>query len=145
LKKKKDFVFGTVLRKYLGAEIIKHGFNSKRIYYNFDFATAHSTGFYIKKNTLNDVGLYDTQFKCSADYDYYLRLIKLKKFNGGSTGPNEMVGIVEKGGFSSKISFYEHLREETKIRIKNDQNKILIFIIYLNAIIKFYYKKLFKS
>ncbi len=141
-KKNKDFVFGTVLRKYMGAEILKSGFNSKRIYYNFDFATSHSTGFYIKKNAMNKLGLYDTQFKCSADYDYYMRLIKSEQFKGGATEPGEMVGVVESGGFSSKITFFQHLMEETKIRLKNNQNKILIFIIFCNAIIKFYFKKL---
>ena len=112
-KKNYDFVFGTVLRKYLGSEIIKYGFKLNRIYYNFDFATSHSTGFYMRRNILNEIGLYDTQFKCSADYDYYFRIVTSEKFKGGSTQKNELVGVVESGGFSSKISFFEHLKEET--------------------------------
>ena len=140
-KKNFDFVFGTVLRKYLGSEILKYGFNLNRIDYNFDFATSHSTGFYIRRNILNEIGLYDTQFKCSADYDYYFRIVKSKKFKGSSTQKKELVGVVESGGFSSKISFFGHLNEETKIRMKNNQNIILIILIYLNALIKYILKK----
>jgi len=140
-KQNYDFVFGTVLRKYLGSEIIKYGFKLNRIYYNFDFATSHSTGFYIRRNILNEIGFYDTQFQCSADYDYYFRIVKSKKFRGSYTEQDELVGVVESGGFSSKISFFEHLKEETKIRIKNNQNIILVILIYLNALIKHILKK----
>ena len=137
-----DFVFGTVLRKYLGTEIIKHGYNPKRIYYNFDFATSHSTGFYIKREIIEKIGYYDTQFKCSSDYDFYLRMIKSGMFKGSFTKADELVGEVQSGGYSSSISFYEHLKEETKIRIKNKQNKILIILIFVNAIIKNFLKKI---
>jgi len=136
-----DFVFGTVVRKYLGSTIIKHGFNLKRIYYNFDFATSHSTGFYIKRKIIKKIGYYDTQFKCSADYDFYLRLIKSNLFKGGFTKSDEIVGEVQSGGYSSKVSFFEHLKEETSIRIKNRQNIFLIFFIFINAIIKRFIKK----
>ena len=51
------------------------GFNFQRILYNFDFATSHTTGFF-KKNVYKEIGLYDTKFKCSADYDLYYRLYK---------------------------------------------------------------------
>ena len=95
----------------------------------------------MRRNILNEIGLYDTQFKCSADYDYYFRIVKSKKFRGSSTKQNELVGIVESGGFSSKISFFEHLKEETKIRMKNNQNMILVILIYLNALIKHILKK----
>ena len=45
-----DFVFGTVKRYYTKATIIKSGFNKKRLFYNFDFATTHSAGFFFEKN-----------------------------------------------------------------------------------------------
>lgn len=137
-----DYVFGTVLRKYSGKEILKHGFNLKRIYYNFDFATSHSTGFYIKREVIKKIGYYDTQFKCSSDYDFYFRMIKSNLFKGGFTSINEIVGEVQSGGYSSKVSFFEHLKEETKIRLKNRQNKILIILIFINAIIKNFIKRL---
>ena len=44
------------------------------------------------------------------------------------------------GGFSSKISFIDHLFEETRIRIDNHQNIVLVTLIFVNALIK----KIFK-
>ena len=135
-----DFVFATVKRNYTGGTIIKYGFNEKKIHYNFDFATCHSTGFYLKSNVQKELGTYDTNFKCSADYDLFYRLINAKKYVGGSTPKDIIVGEVAKGGLSSKISFIDHLKEESKIRYKNKQSFILIILIFLNALIK----KLFK-
>ena len=134
--KKVDFVFATVKRHYTGGTIIKSGFNKKKINYNFDFATCHSTGFYIKNSVQKEIGTYDTSFKCSADYDLFYRLINVKKYIGGSTPKDIIVGEVAKGGLSSKISFFNHLKEESKIRYKNKQSFILIILIFLNVIIK---------
>ena len=135
-EKKCDAVFGTVKRHYLGATVLKSGVDINRIYYNFDFATAHSTGFYVRRSVHDQIGLYDTSFKCSADYDFFFRMIKLKKFKIEATCKNKLIGEVSAGGFSSTLTFLEHLNEETKIRIKNKQNILLISIIYLNAILK---------
>ena len=134
--KKVDFVFATVKRHYTGGTIIKSGFNKKKINYNFDFATCHSTGFYIKNSVQKEIGTYDTSFKCSADYDLFYRLINVKKYIGGSTPKDLIIGEVAKGGLSSQISFFNHLKEETKIRFKNKQSYILIILIFLSSIIK---------
>jgi glycosyltransferase involved in cell wall biosynthesis len=131
-----DAVFGTVKRNYLGKTIIKSGFNINRIYYNFDFATSHSTGFYVKKKVHNELGFYDTNFKCSADYDFFFRMVNSKNYVFKSTNRDEIIGEVASGGFSSRFTFLDHLNEETKIRLKNKQNILLILIIYLNAILK---------
>ena len=140
---KTDFVFGTVRRNYTKKTIIKHGFNRKKLLYNFDFATAHSTGFFVKKKEIIKVGLFDTRYKCSADYDLYYKLIIKNNLNGSSTKKENVIGEVMSGGFSSKLSFFDHLFEETKIRFNNKQNIILIFLIFLNAIIKWFLKKIF--
>ena len=145
LKKDIDILFATVKRNYLGATIIKSGFNLNRLKYNFDFATSHSTGFYIKKNFHNKLGLYDLSFKCSADYDFYLRVFKLKNLKIMNTDQNKIIGEVQSGGFSSTLTPIEHLKEETKIRFKNKQSIFLIALIYSNAIIKIFLKKLLKK
>ena len=131
-----DFVFGTVVRHYTKATIIKHGFNKQRIFYNFDFATSHSTGFFLKKKIYTKLGYYDNNFKCSADYDFYLRMILYNKFKGAYTNKKELIGEVSSGGFSSSLSFIQHLNEEKNIRLKNKQNKIIIILIYLNSIVR---------
>ena len=138
-----DFIFGTVIRNYTKDKILKHGFNFKRMVYNFDFATSHTTGFFLKKKIYKQIGFYDTSFKCSADYDLYFRLHK-GKYKGGSTRKNQLIGNVASGGFSSKISFINHIIEESRIRVKNKQNFFIILVIFVNGIIKNVIKKIFK-
>ena len=145
LKKDIDILFATVKRNYLGATIIKSGFNLNRLIYNFDFATAHSTGFYIKKKFHNKIGLYDLSFKCSADYDFYLRVFKLKNLKVMNTDHNYIIGEVQSGGFSSTLTPIQHLKEETKIRLKNKKNFLLIVAIFLNTLIKIFIKFLKKK
>ena len=136
-----DFIFGTVRRHYVGSTILKYGFNRQRLKYNFDFATSHSTGFFIKKKSMNLIGNYNVTFKCSADYDLYFRLYK-GNFKGGATKKNQIIGNVASGGHSSKIGFLDHLLEETKIRNKNNQSIFIIILIFINAIIKNIAKKI---
>tara|TARA_B100000767_G_C19744541_1_gene527823 strand:+ start:990 stop:1757 length:768 start_codon:yes stop_codon:yes gene_type:complete len=141
--KKIDFVFGTINRHYTKSTILKHGINSNRLKYNFDFATAHSTGFFLKRKIFSKYGLFNTKYKCSADYDLYYRLILKNKVFGSSTKKNQLIGIVKSGGYSSKISFFDHLIEETKIRLDNKQNFFLVFLIFINAIFKNFIKNFF--
>ncbi len=143
--KKFNFIFGTVMRHYKTDSILKFGFNINRLKYNFDFATAHSTGFFLNRQIFLKYGMFDTKFKISADYDLYFRLIFKNKILGSSTEKKDLVGTVASGGYSSKVPFYKHLLEETKIRINNGQNLILVIIIFFNAIIKFIYKKIFNK
>ena len=140
--KKFDYVFGTVKRHYTTSTILKHGINTKKLKYNFDFATAHSTGFFLKKKIFDKYGYFNTKFKYSADYDLYYRLIITNNIKGGSTNKENIIGEVTKGGFSSKLSFLGHLIEETKIRIHNKQNLIIVVLIFINAILKFFKKKI---
>ena len=51
--------------------------------------------------------------------------------------------VIQNKHYSSKISFLGHLLEETKIRYDNNQNLLLIFLIFCNAIFKFILKKIF--
>ena len=137
-----DFVFGTVKRHYTKDTIIKYGFNRNRLKYNFDFATAHSTGFYLKRNIYKKIGFFNTFYKCSSDYDIYFKILLKMNLDGGYTKKNELIGTVSSGGFSSKVSFFGHLIEETKIRIDNNQNIMLVALIFINALIKRIFKVL---
>ena len=136
-----DFIIGTVKRHYTKDTIIKSGFDKKRLKYNFDFATSHSTGFFLRNSKFREIGFFNTNYKCSADYDIYYKLLILNDLQGVSTKHEELIGEVSSGGFSSKISFFDHLLEETKIRINNHQNIILVALIFINALIKRVFKK----
>ena len=58
------------------------------------------------------------------------------KLKGVSSGKNEIIGEMAAGGLSSKLTYIDHLIEESKIRIKNKQNIFLIVAIILNGILK---------
>ena len=62
-----------------------------------------------------------------------------------STNHNNIIGEVQSGGFSSTLTPLEHLKEETRIRLKNKQNILLIVLIFVNTLIKILLKKLFKK
>ena len=59
-----------------------------------------------------------------------------------STNHNNIIGEVQSGGFSSTLTPFEHLKEETKIRLKNKQNILLIVLICVNTLIKILAKKI---
>ena len=131
-----DFMFGSIIRNYMGSTIVKTGFYPKKILYNFDAQTSISTGFFITRNAQNIVGDYDLNFPVSSDYDFFYRLMIKHKLKGISSNKNEIIGEMSAGGLSSKITYISHLKEETKIRIKNKQNIILIIAIFINGILK---------
>ena len=143
ISRKIDFVFGTVRRHYNKDTILKYGYNFKKLYYNFDFATSHSTGFFLKKKYYNFVNNFDTKYECSADYDIYYKLFIKKKLNGSFTNKNQLIGIVSSGGFSSKFGFLNGLLEECKIRLNNGQNFFIVLIILSNTLIKKFLKDIF--
>ena len=133
-----DFLFGSVSKHKL-----MHGFHPKKIKWTFGFYTTHSVGFFIKKESQLKLGLYDTQYKYSADYDLFYRMIVKKNFKGISTKKNEILGKFRQGGLSSQIKYLDFLKENNKIRINNGQNKLFVYIIFLLRIIR-NFKRLIK-
>ena len=120
-----DFIFGSVMKK-----ILRYGYRKNRIFWNFDFYSSHSSGFFIKSESQSKLGNYNLKYKISSDYDLFYRMIVKSKMVGIST-KNELIGIWKTGdSYSSKWKFIEHLQEETLIRMDNNQNIIIIFFIY---------------
>ena len=62
-----------------------------------------------------------------------------------NTDHNYIIGEVQSGGFSSTLTPIQHLKEETKIRLKNKKNFLLIVAIFLNTLIKIFIKFLKKK
>tara|TARA_B100000029_G_scaffold377680_1_gene372408 strand:+ start:337 stop:1077 length:741 start_codon:yes stop_codon:yes gene_type:complete len=128
----KDFFFGSVKKHWK----VIHGYNPWKIHFMWGFYTSHSTGFFIKKKAAKKLGNYRLKYKYSADYDYFYRMIVLHKMKGIATKKNELFGIFSRGGYSSKTNFLDHLKECTKIRIDNKQNKFIVLITFL---MKYFY------
>ena len=108
-----------------------YGYKPWKIFYTWGFYSSHSTGFYIKREAAKIVGPYNTKYKYSADYDYFYRMIVKNKLKGVGTKKNELFGIFSRGGFSSKINFYQHLCECTQIRLDNGQNKLIVLLTFV--------------
>ena len=130
-KKNLDFLFGSVYKYKL-----MHGYNPRKIRWSFGFYTTHSVGFFIKRESQLKVGFYNLKYKNSSDYDLFYRMILKFKMKGVATEKDEIFGEFRKGGFSSKFTYLEFLKENTQIRIDNGQNIILVYIIFLIRFIK---------
>ena len=128
----KDFIFGSV-KKHWG---VLHGYKPYKIYWSWGFYSSHSTGFFIKKDSAKKNGLYNLKYKYSADYDYFFRMIVKQKMKGIATSKDEIFGIFRRGGYSSQIKFIDHFFEEIKIRLDNQQSKLLILIIFIYKYLK---------
>lgn len=128
--KEADFFFGSV-KKHWGT---LYGYNKWKIFFTWGFYSSHSTGFFIKKEAANILGNYNLKYKFSSDYDYFYRMIVHHKMKGIASKKNELFGIFQRGGFSSKVNFFDHLIECTRIRLDNKQNK---FMVLITVIIKF--------
>jgi len=126
-----SFVYGAVKKNK-----IYYKYEPEKMWWTFNFYPSHSGGFFIKKEIHDKIGLYNLAFPCSSDYDFFWRLIKKNKFKGVSTEKNELISVFAPGGFSSRYGVYNHILEETKIRLKNKQNIIVVFAIFFLRIIR---------
>ena len=120
-----DFVFGTVFKGK-----ILSGYWPNKIKWKFNFYSAHSVGFFIKRNSQKKIGLYNNKFKYSADRDLFYRMIKDYKMKGVATSRKELIGYFNKGGVSESVSFFHRLLEETRIRINNNQNFFIVLSLF---------------
>ena len=132
----KDFIFGAV-KKHWG---VLYGYKPYKIKWSWGFYSSHSTGFFIKLSSAKKVGLYNLKYKYSSDWDYFYRMIVNHKLNGIGSKKNELFGIFRRGGFSSKVSFRDHFFEEISIRLDNNQNKILVLLIFIYKYLKHFKK-----
>ena len=130
-----DFLFGTVFKKK-----ILYKYEPNKMWWSFNFYPAHSGGFFVKTNVQKEIGYYDTRYKCSADYDFFYKLIVTNKKKGMITKKNELISNFDTGGYSSKLSLIEHMIEDTNIRINNKQNKALVLILFILKFLKHYFK-----
>jgi glycosyltransferase involved in cell wall biosynthesis len=132
----KDFIFGSV-KKHWG---VLYGYKPYKINWSWGFYSSHSTGFFIKSNSAKIVGKYNLKYKFSSDYDYFYRMIVKHKLKGIGTKKEELFGYFRRGGFSSRVNFRDHFFEELNIRLDNNQNKLLILLIFIYKFFKHYKK-----
>ena len=134
-----DFLFGSVKK-----DRVMSGYHPEKISHKFNIFPGHSSGFFIKNKIHKKIGLYNTKFKYSADFDLMYRLIVKHKLNGKCTKKNEITGIFSMKGISSKVSFLTKLREETNIRLHNKQNFFYIMALNILHTINYMFNKIKK-
>ena len=71
-------------------------------------------------------------------------MIVKKKMKGIGVSKDKIFGVFRRGGFSSKVRFIDHFKEEIIIRNDNNQNKLLIFLIIIYKSIR-HIKKIFRE
>ena len=125
-----DFIFGAV-EKYK----LMYGYSPWKIKWSFGFYSSHSVGFFIKTNKHKEVGAYNTKY-LSADLDLFFKMIVNFKMKGIGAKKDEIFGKFEKGGFSSKINYIDHLNDLNQIRIDNGQNYFFVYFLYIVKILK---------
>lgn len=126
-----SFIFGAVKKNK-----IYHKYEPQKMWWTFNFYPSHSGGFFVLKKIHKKIGNYNLKFPCSSDYDFFWRLIKKYKYRGLSTKKNELISVFKPGGFSSKYGVYNHIWEETKIRLANKQNSFFVITLYLLRIVR---------
>ena len=84
------------------------------------------------------------KYKYSSDYDYFFRMIVKNKLLGTGVSKDKIFGIFRRGGFSSRVKFLKHFKEEITIRNDNNQSKILILFIIIYKTI-WHFKKIVKE
>lgn len=127
-----DFIFGTIQKE----DKIYTGFRPKDIILRFNIYPSCVIGFFLKKDSLKRLGLYNTKYKISADYDFIYRLIIKEKMNGIATKGNEIFGKFGDVGISSRYSFFQRLFSELRIRYDNNQNIFIILFIFFGRCYK---------
>ncbi len=140
LIKKIDYLFGSVKKNR-----IYHNFFPDRLWYTFNIFPSHSVSFFITKKAQKKVGFYNTKFKYSSDRDLIYRLIKIKNLKAFATKKNEVLGIFNMTGLSSRVSFYKKIIEEIKIRLSNKESFIQTFGIMVIFIIYHFVQKILKG
>jgi len=125
-----DFLFGSV-QKYK----LLYGFKPSIIKWSFGFYTSHSVGFFIKTQKHKEIGYYNKKY-LSADLDFFYKMIVDLKLKGMSTKKSEILGKFDKGGFSSKVNYIDHLLDLNQIRLDNNQSWVFVNILFLLKIVK---------
>ena len=133
-----DYFFGAVKKRK-----VFHNFNPEFIDYKFNCYPSHSISFFVKKKIHKDLGNYDESLKYCADYSFFFKLFKSKKYRYKNGKKSELIGYFNTKGLSSRIGFFKTLYYESVVRFRNNQNPLFIFFLLLIKILNKLRNKLF--
>ena len=82
-----------------------HGYKPWKIHFTWGFYSSHSTGFFIKSEAAKKIGDYNLEYKYSADYDYFYRMIIKHKLKGVGTKKVKYLVFLEEVDIQVKSNF----------------------------------------
>jgi len=126
-----DCLLGSCLKQRL-----MHGYRPEDINLRFNIFASNSGSFFLKKDAYKKIGLYDTKYISSADYDLVYKMIVKHKMIGICGPKNNILSIKPSGGFSDNYSFLKTLYDECRIRYDNNQNFFVILLIFFGRCFK---------
>ena len=132
-----DFIFGAIRKE----NKIYAGFRPNDITLRFNIYPSCVISFFIKLESLKKLGLYNTKYKISSDYDLIYRMIVKCNMKGIATKGDEIFGSFGKVGISKNYSFFQKLFSEISVRHDNGQNLLILLFIFIGRC----YKELFKT
>ncbi|MBK2094781.1 glycosyltransferase [Francisella philomiragia] len=97
---------------------------------------------YVKREVFNKVGLFDTSFKISADYDFFLRLFNYKNNYFKGVYLSKKTCFFKMGGTSS--SFLKTRVDELNVKLKNGYPPLYVYYIFFKVSFFYLIKKLFR-
>lgn len=121
------------------------GYKPEKIYKHFNVIPSSVVSLFIKNRSLKKTGYLNLKYKIQTDQDLIYRMIVKHKFVGINTKATEVFGDLGFSGFSKRHSFFKILMNEINIRVKNNQNYLIIlFIVIGRPFVKLinYFKKL---
>ena len=133
-----DYFFGAVKKR----KIFYH-FNPEKIFYKFNCYPSHSISFFVKKKIHKDLGNYDESLKYCADYSFFFKLFKSKKYKYKNGKKSELLGYFNTKGLSSRVGFFKTLYYESVVRFRNNQNLLFIFFLLFMKILNKLRNRLF--
>lgn len=127
-----NFLFGAAK---MGWGVI-HKYEPEKIKWSFGFYTTTTPAFFIKTKDAKKIGGWSLNYKTSADYDFFYKMLVKHKMKGMIGKKTEVFGYRRSGGLSSKVPYLKWLNECSRIRIDNGQNPAFVYLIHLIRIIK---------
>lgn len=115
---------------------LMHGYRPEDITLRFNIFASCSGAFFLKKEAYKKIGLYNTKYISSADYDLFYKMIIKHKMKGICGHKNKILSIKPSGGFSDYYPFFNALYEECRIRYDNKQNIFIILFIFFGRCFK---------
>lgn len=85
-----------------------------------------------KRKAYEQIGLFDTRYRCAMDYEWFLRL---HRQGGRGQYVNGLLGHMRVGGVSD-ASYVKALKEVTAIAIQYGQHKVVAYCLFLYRVFK---------